>query len=333
MSEIPKTYSGPGLVDIQINGYAGFDFNGPAADWSADVLHAIVAKTARRGIAVMLPTLITDAAEAMIARAKRYAELVAADAQLAAVFPRLHIEGPFISPAQGPRGAHSQQHCTTPQSHPDLIDRLLDAAGGRIALVTLAPELPGAIELIARLAGLGICPAIGHTQASNAQLAEAAAAGAKLSTHLGNGSHQMLPRLDNYVQTQLADDRLFASFIGDGHHVPLTTLKNFIRAKTPQRSILISDVISAADCPPGEHLLAGMTVMAAANGRCQKPGEENLAGTAVTLDRSVIRVASQSDVSFERAWAMASTQPAQLLGLEVPAEVSVEICEDGFAIV
>jgi len=267
----------------------------------------------------------------MVARAKRYAQIVSTNAELAAALPALHIEGPFISPVDGPRGAHPKCHCKLPAGLVDLIDRLRDAADGRIAILTVAPELPGAIDLIARWSGQGLVMAIGHTQASNDLLAEAVAAGAKLSTHLGNGSHQTLPRLDNYVQTQLADDGLHASFIADGHHIPFTTLKNFLRAKTPSRSILVSDAIAAAGLGPGEHTLGRLKVEVSPDGRVSHPGQANLAGAALTLDKAVVNAATHCDVSFAQAWAMASTIPARLANLPAPPPVTVNVSEEGFA--
>jgi len=329
MSDLPRTYTGPGLVDMQVNGYAGLDFNGDPAAWSAERFSEVAGAMARRGVVAAAVTLITDDSQAMIARAERYRRIVESDARLAASFPLLHLEGPFISPVEGPRGAHPKEYCRLPAAMPDLIDRLQDASGGRVGVVTLAPELPGAIELVARLAEAGVCVGIGHTQAGREAIDEAVAAGAKLSTHLGNGSHQDLPRLDNYVQAQLADDRLLASFIADGHHMPFGTLKNFIRAKTPARSILVTDAISAAEMPPGAYQLSGERVLVEPDGRCAVPGKAHLAGSTLTLDRAVMNVARHCGVGFQEAWRMASGHPAGLLGL-TPPEVTVEITERGF---
>ena len=330
MKQLPASFTGPGLIDIQVNGYAGLSFNGDPGEWTAEQFRRASEMLWSRGVAAVLATLITGDSQAMIARADRYRQIVEADEQLAGMFPKLHVEGPFISPSDGPRGAHSKQYCKLPAGMPDFIERLREASGDRIAIVTIAPELPGAIELISRLAAARICPAIGHTQASAATLDEAVQAGAKLSTHLGNGTHLELPRLDNYVQTQLADNRLAASFIPDGHHLPFTTLKNFIRAKTRARSILVSDAISAAEMSPGEYDLGRGKVTVLENGRCTVPGKDHLSGSTLTLDVGVINVFGHCDVSFEQAWAMASTQPAELVGIPAAQEVTVQVSEDGF---
>ncbi len=327
---LPETHAGEGLTDLQLNGYAGLDFNARPEDLTPEAMHEVRRRLARRGVARALPTLITDDTERMIARAARYAELVATDEDLAAAFPALHVEGPFVSPTDGPRGAHPKCWCKLPSGAPDFFDRVRDAAGGRVAIMTLAPELGGAVELIGRGAAAGVCMAIGHTAAPADVLDAAVAGGATLSSHLGNGSHQTLGRLDNYIQHQLADDRLHASFIADGHHMPLTTLKNFVRAKTPARSVLVTDAIAAAEMPPGEYELAGQRVVVNEDGRAAKPGEANLAGSTLTLDRAVVNAVRAGAATFAEAWAMASSIPSGLVNLPPAPPVTVRITPEGF---
>ncbi len=327
---LPARHRGPGLVDLQVNGFAGYDFNGDPEDWLPEMWHEVRDSLRHRGLVMALPTFITDAPERLVARAQRYAELIEGDEKLARFFPRLHIEGPFISPDTGPRGAHPIRYCETPEAAPGLMRRIWDGCGGRISLVTLAPELPGALALIESLTEMGVTVALGHTNATAVQIDAAVRAGARMSTHLGNGSHSMLPRMDNYIQAQLADDRLHASFIADGHHVPFFTLKNFLRAKTVARSILASDAISAAGLGPGRHKLGALEVEVAADLRTSLAGHDGLAGAATPLDRALINTCRHGGVTFEEAWAMASTQPAALAGLREPEEVRVEITEEGF---
>ena len=329
-SVLPASYTGPGLVDVQVNGYAGFDFNGDPDAWTGEDFDGVRRAQERRGVLRALPTLITDDPQRMIARARAYARIVEQEPGLQVAFPKLHIEGPFVSPEDGPRGAHPQAYCSTPQRLPDLLPTLRAASGDRIGLLTLAPELPGALVLIEAAVEHGLCVAIGHTAADAETITRAVEAGARLSTHLGNGSHQHLPRLDNYVQRQLAEDRLAASFIADGHHMPFPTLKNFIRAKTPQRSILITDAIAGADVGPGRYRMGGAVVVVSEDLRVAEPGQPHLAGSALTLDRAVVHVCLHGGVSFADAWAMASRQPAVLLGLDVPPTITVLVSEDGF---
>jgi N-acetylglucosamine-6-phosphate deacetylase len=327
---VPDEWTGPGLVDLQLNGYAGVDFNGPPESLTPEVFNRVRMALARRGVGVALPTLITCSPSGLLSRVRRYARIVEADPVLGAVFPSLHLEGPFISPEEGPRGAHPAEHCLVPLDEPRWLDELWEASGGRIGLLTLAPELPGAPDLIARAVSRGIVVALGHTAAGTETIDQAVRAGARLSTHLGNGSHQTLPRLDNYVQAQLADDRLLASFIADGHHIPFPTLKNFIRAKTPERTILVTDAIPAAEGGPGRYVFAGEEVEVSADLRVSRPGRPNLVGSALTLDRAVLNVVRHCGVPFAQAWAMASSAPAALLSLKDLAEVSVRVEADGF---
>lgn len=320
---------GPGLIDLQVNGYAGVDFNGPPTSLTRDALHHAAESMRRRGVVGCAITLITDEHAAMAARARRLADLLDADAALAGCYVALHVEGPFISPEDGPRGAHPREHTTTPADAPDLLPQLRDAGRGRVRIVTLAPELPGATEAIRWLADQGIVPAIGHTAATVAQLDAAVRAGARFSTHLGNGSHDLLPRLDNYVQAQLADDRLAASFIADGVHMPLFTLRNFLRAKGPALSILVTDAVAAADAPAGRYAIGSVAVESDGR-RVQRADGTSLAGSSLTLDRAVLNAYRHASLLLEQAWAMASRNPARLLGLADPPPVTVRVGEESF---
>lgn len=329
-SPLPARHTGPGLVDLQVNGYAGIDFNGADDVFTPETFHMIREKMNSRGVLVSLPTFITASPARLESNCRAYAKLVESDAELAAAFPKLHIEGPFISSVEGPRGAHPLEHAINPANAPDLMGRLQEASGGRLAIITLAPELPGALDLIAWCRDNGIVSAVGHTNATSAEIRAGAEAGLVMSTHLGNGSHQMLPRMDNYLQAQLAEDGLFASFIADGHHVPFFTLKNFIRAKRFEKTVLVSDAIMAADCGPGRYQLGDFEVEVSETLRCTKVGHAGLAGSALTMDLGVINTALHTDATFEEAWTMASARPAQLVGIPVPPDITVEVSEAGF---
>ena len=324
--------AGPGLVDLQINGYAGVSFNHPVEKITLDGIRGACERMARRGVVAILATLTTDAADDIIARARLIASLRAEDELLASMIVGLHIEGPMINPASGPRGAHPAEHIIAPADAPGFLDDVQDASGGLIRLLTLAPESAGAMKLIAKAASEGIVVALGHHEADAATIAQAVAAGATMCTHLGNGSHAMLPRLDNYVQHQLADDRLLAGFIADGHHIPFPTLKNFLRAKGTQRSALVTDAVLVADMPPGDYGSGAGKRMLSADGSVRLKGTPYLAGSALTLDKAVLNVAAYCDVSFETAWAMASTQPAGFVGLASPKRVEVTVSEEGFTL-
>ncbi len=318
-------------MDLQVNGYGGFDFNAAPDGWTADDFHRVRAAMRRRGVMASLPTFITDDASRILARAAAYARLVEADADLRTAFPKIHVEGPFIAPQEGPRGAHPLQYCRTPADLPDFLGRLEEACDGRLGIVTLAPELPGALDLIARAAERGICVALGHTQAAPEIVTAAADAGAQLSTHLGNATHLTLPRSANYVQAQLAEDRLRASFIADGHHLPWYALQNFIRAKPHGHAVLVTDAMAAADVGAGRYRLGEAEIVVTDDLRVSRPGTDNLAGSALTLDRALLNVVTHCRVSFEDAWNMASVWPARLIGLDAAEDVEVRISAEGFA--
>jgi N-acetylglucosamine-6-phosphate deacetylase len=304
----------PGFVDLQVNGFAGVDFGDPANDVDR-VLEAIAA-VERTGVTRFLPTLITSPREDFAACART---LLRARHQGIA---GLHMEGPYISPLDGPRGAHRREHVRAA----DLADfeRRQEAAEGRIALVTLAPEAPGALGIIEPLVAAGVRVAIGHTAASPAQIADAVRAGATLSTHLGNGCASMLPRHPNVIWEQLGEDRLLASFIVDGHHLPAATVKAMIRAKTPERSLLVTDAIAAAGMPPGVYRLAGQEVELSPEGRVAAPGAKNLAGSALLMNVAVGNAARFTGMTLDEVVPMASTRPAAYLGIATAGTVTAE---------
>ena len=327
MSTLPEQHTGSGLVDLQVNGHTGFDFNSDPAGWMPEEFHRVRADLAGHGLVAVLPTFITAPVESILARTARWSEFVDADRHLAAFFPKLHIEGPFLCALQGPRGAHPPEHIIAPADAPDFLDRLREASGDRIGILSVAPDCPGILPVIERASQAGICVALAHTGATPEQIDAALAAGARMATHLGNGSHQQLLRLDNYLQYQLARDDLAASFIADGHHMPLTTLKNFLRAKTPARSVLVSDAMTAAGLGPGTYPLGEGQVEVLPTGRANIPGQDNLAGSTLILDQAVLNVTRHCGFDFETAWAMASSTPARLVDLPAPPEVTVRIDE------
>ena len=232
------------------------------------------------------------------------------------------MEGPYISPADGPRGAHRLAD-VRPASVGD-FNRRQDAADGRIVLVTLAPEIGGAIALIEHLVASGVRVACGHTAAAPEQIADAVAAGATLATHLGNGCAQMLPRHPNAIWELLAADGVFASFIVDGHHLPPATVKAMVRAKGIGRSILVTDAVAAAGCEPGTHTLGGVTCELSDDGRVSLPGTPYLAGSALTLDRAIANTVRYTGLPLESVIPMASVIPAAYLGLTTRGTVHAE---------
>lgn len=304
----------PGFFDLQVNGFGGIDFSNPAV--TREEIWRALEQMRLTGVTRLLPTLLTS----------EFASFAKCAGTLTTTrhpaIAGIHMEGPYISPEDGPRGAHPRQHVMA-ASVDDFLRRQ-EAAGGQIKLVTLAPEIPGALDLIEHLAGSGIRAAIGHTAASPEQIRAAVQAGATLSTHLGNGCANLLPRHPNFIWEQLAHDDLLASIIVDGHHLPPATVKSMVRAKTPSRILLVTDAVAAAGCPPGTYELNGMPVVLSPDGRVAQPGAPWLAGSAITLDRAVANTVKFTGLPLKEVLPMASTQPARYMGMPTAGRVTAE---------
>lgn len=301
----------PALFDLQINGGYGVGFS--SAELTISQVRHVVEMCRMHGIGAFCPTLVTNSFEAL---SHGFATLAAAceqDSLIRESMPMFHLEGPYISPESGPRGAHPAEHVRLPNL--EEFRRLQDAARGRIGLVTLAPEREGALPFIERLAREKIVIAIGHTAATGAQIRDAIHAGAKLSTHLGNGSHATLPRHDNYIWEQLAADELWASLIPDGHHLPAAVVKSIIRGKTPARSIITCDASSLAGLPPGRYVQWDTQLEVLPGGKVVVPGTPYLAGSGVYTDSCIGKAVEFTKLSLGEVIDMASLHPRELLGL------------------
>ena len=303
----PALRLAPGFVDIQINGFAGVDYNDPAAP------HASIARSLEAlfatGTTRIFPTVITGAPEAMTGALRN---LAAARSSLpyGRAMEAFHVEGPHISPDDGPRGAHPRRWVRAPST--DEYRRWQEAAEGNVRLVTVSPEWPGITSYIEKLTGEGVVVSIGHTKASAEQIAEAVRAGATLSTHLGNGAHSELRRHPNYIWDQLAEDRLAASFIVDGIHLGRSFLKVALRAKGLERAVLITDAVMPAGCAPGPYRLGEVEVELLADERVVLRGGERLAGSSLRMDRGIENLMRLAGLSLAEAVTMATRNPARV---------------------
>jgi N-acetylglucosamine-6-phosphate deacetylase len=304
----------PALFDLQINGCDGHSFSSDRLT-PADIRH-VVAVCREHGIASLCPTLVTNSFAALAHGLSTLRRTCETDRAIARAVAGIHLEGPYVSAEDGPRGAHARQHVRPPDW--DEFRRLQDASGGRVRLVTLAPEHEGALRFIERLVGAGVVVALGHTAASGARIREAVAAGARLSTHLGNGAHAMLPRHENYVWEQLADDGLWASIICDGHHLPAAVARCIVRVKTPARTILTCDASPLAGLPPGRYREWEQEFEVQPGGKVVVPGTSYLAGSGAFTDHCVGTAVRLAGVSLGEAVDMASARPCELLSLPVP---------------
>jgi len=310
----------PGFIDLQVNGYRGVDYSSESLD--ENEIETLICSIAASGTTVHLPTIITRPRETILRNLSLLERVRAGSPAAARAIPGYHIEGPFISPEVGPRGAHSLANVR--DADYDEFQLWQQAAGGRIKMLTIAPEVPGAISLIERVSREGILVAIGHTAASPATVRDAIMAGARLSTHLGNGSHAMLPRLANYVWEQLAADELSAGIISDGYHLPPAVVKTMARAKSLARLFLVSDVAVHGGASPGIYQWSDTTVEVFADGHLGVHGTDFLAGAGHLLDRDVALFARFVGCPLADAVRLCTLNPARLLGLPDSEKFCVE---------
>jgi len=300
-----------GLIDLQVNGYAGIDFN--AEPLGIDALERLADVQLSLGVTTFVPTLITAGEPQLLARLASIAEARVRSPRLMHMIPFLHVEGPFLSVEDGPRGAHPREHVRAPSL--DEVERWQAACDGLVGLVTLSPHWPGSPAFVRALVQRGILVAIGHTHASAQQIVDAANAGAVLSTHLGNGVAATLPRHPNLVWSQLAEDRLSASFIADGHHLPGDTLRAMVRAKGCGRRLLVSDTAALGGMAPGRYEQPiGGAVELADDGRLSLAGTPYLAGAALPLHAGVATLCNDAALSLGDALCMATEAPGRFAG-------------------
>lgn len=299
---------GPALIDLQVNGFGGVDFNRPGLT-TAD-LEKGCRGLAATGVGSFFPTLITASKTDLEASAKAIREATEESPLVRGMVAGIHLEGPFINPQDGPRGAHPREHVREPDW--GWFQRLREMAGGLIRLVTLAPEIPGGLDFTARAAGEGMVVSLGHCAPPPEVVEAALAAGARMSTHLGNAAHELLPRHANYVQKQMAEDGLMAGMICDGHHLPPYFVKNMVRAKGLERIVLVTDATAASGSPPGTYSMGGLELEAGPDGVLRLPGTPFLAGSTLTQDRAVMNCARFAGIEPARALEAATANPGRL---------------------
>ncbi|MFN9721169.1 MAG: N-acetylglucosamine-6-phosphate deacetylase [Planctomycetota bacterium] len=306
---------GPGLFDLQVNGFHGIWFSSDTL--TVDDVETVIHAYLQHGITRCLPTLITNSFGAIEHGLATLEKARERSATVRNVVTGYHIEGPFISPVDGPRGAHPLAHIRPP----DLAEfqRWQKVAGGQIRLVTLAPEVPGAIPFI-RSVSQSCLVAIGHSAAGTQQIVEAIDAGARLGTHLGNGCAGMIPRHDNVFWPQLADDRLACSVIADGWHVPDAMLQCLVRCKSMERTIVTCDVSGFGGCMAGRYTSGHVSVDVLEDGRIVVAGQTQfLAGSGVTTGDCVAHLMNTCRVTLTDALQSASIRPARLVGITEPS--------------
>lgn len=304
-------YVSPGFLDMQVNGYAGFDYS--SRELSPDDMEKVVHLLASSGTTRHIPTLITNSQENILRILRTIAQALDASPDLAAAIPGIHIEGPYISEQEGPRGAHDPLYVREPSLKE--YAEWQEASGGRIRMITLAPERKGALDFIAEITRRGVVASIGHTAGPPELIRQAASAGARCSTHLGNGSHGVVPRLRNYLWEQLAEDRLSAGVIADGYHLPPAVLKVIARVKGRDRLILASDASVMGGLNPGVYKWGNIDVRVFDDGHLGLGDTEYLAGAADLLDRDLAQFMNCTGAGIGDAVRLCTVNPSVLLGV------------------
>jgi len=306
---------GPTLFDIQVNGGNGINLQGPKTK-PEDVLE-LTRFLATWGVSKWVPTITTNSFKNM-EHACRVIAKALEDTEVAQAVPGIHLEGPFLSPLDGPRGAHAKRYVRNPRLHD--FDKLNRASGGNVLYTTVAPELPRAIPFIKAVVKRGVVVALGHHNATAEEIAQAVDAGARLCTHLGNGLATELDRHHNPLWPQLANDHLAAAMIADLHHLPPPVLKSMVRMKGPEKVIFTSDAVRLAGLKPGTYPhhsgVKGKMVELLPSGRINLCGTNLLSGSALMLLQGVLNATRETDMTLEQAFRCASEIPAEVLGVK-----------------
>ncbi len=306
-------YIAPGFFDNQVNGFAGVSFAFGESDLAEEGIFKATNELWKKGVTTYLPTLTTNDLDVLRKNFKMLSKVMN-DKELRGSIPGFHLEGPFINPEDGYRGAHPKQYVCLPDWGEFM--KLYRAADEKILELTLAPEMPGAQELIKKCSDKGIVVAVGHHNATKEQLDEAVAKGARISTHLGNGCANMINRHKNPLWPQLANDDLMISIICDGFHLLPEEIKTFFKVKGVDKTIITSDVTSYAALEPGIYKTeTGETIELTPEGMLCYPAQKVLYGSASPISKGVGHIMEVTGCSLADAIQMASTNPAKLYGL------------------
>jgi N-acetylglucosamine-6-phosphate deacetylase len=306
--DFPSATLAPAFLDVHIHGGAGHD----VMEATPEALAKVSGFLASRGTGKFLATTVTAPLDATLQSLSGLAKLIEAakeDNWQGARPLGIHLEGPFLSHAK--RGVHPPEHLLAPEI--STFDRMFEAAEGHIRLMTLAPELPGAVELAAHATAKGVRISVGHSNATAAETKAAIAAGASSATHTFNAMRALDHREPGILGTVLTTDSLYAELICDGIHVDPSLVPLWWRAKGGKRGILVTDAMSAAGMPDGEYMLGGFPVHVA-DGRATANGV--LAGSVLTLDRALKNFITFTGASVEDALPLPTRNPAAMTGFE-----------------
>ncbi len=312
----PGVYVAPGLIDIQINGYMGVSFGDQ--NLTIEQMREVTEALWKEGVTSYLPTVTTRDHERLL-KSFLLLTMVMDDEEIGNSIPGFHLEGPYISPVKGFRGAHSEKYIRPPDWNE--FQQFQKAAQNRIVLITVAPEMEGAIPFIDKCIESGVVVSLGHHNGTPEDIERAVDAGASLSTHLGNGCANMINRHNNPIWPQLSNDGLSVSIIADGSHLTKEEVRTFYKVKGNEQTILVSDAVSLAGLPPGEYIEDGDTLLLTED-VVKFPTEDVLYGAAQPISRCVGNIMKFTQCSLKDAIQMASTNPARLMGLNNLGEIA-----------
>ena len=302
-------YISPGFFDIQVNGYKGNDYS--LEDFSEEHLRNIITDLAASGTTQHIPTIISSPHERILKNLEIISKAINTSPDIKEAIPGIHIEGPFISPEEGPRGCHDPSFIRDPDFKEFM--QWQEAAEGRIVMVTIAPEREDSMDFIKKVTHTGVKIAIGHTGATPEIIRETIKAGAQFSTHLGNGSYLILPKVNNYIWEQLAADELLAGIICDGFHLSASVVKVFARAKGLERLILNSDVALAGGLNPGIYKWGNMEVEVFKDGHLGLTGSGILAGASHLLDWDIAHFIRFTGNNLANTIPLCTVNPAKVI--------------------
>ena len=294
------------FVDIQVNGYAGIDLQ--RTDTTPEELQLMARRLRNGGVRAVLPTIVTDALDRMSAKLAHLHHLIEQDDQLRRLMPAFHIEGPCLSPVDGFRGFH-EARCIQP-ARIEIFRRLFDAAGGRVAMVTLAPEMDPDLKTTRWLVEQRVVVCAGHTDAPLPLLREVEQLGVRLFTHLGNGCPRILDRHDNILNRALSLEQMKYSLIADGQHLPWFVLRNWIRRVGVHRCIFTTDCVTPADAPPGRYRIGRWEAVVGPDGHIIPPNEDHLIGSTLTMRQAYHNALEYLGLGPSDAESLCAGQPA-----------------------
>lgn len=297
--------------DLQVNGYAGVDFNGDLL--SGEDLAKVCEALKKDGVGGILATFITDDLEVMCSRMKRLVELREENPGWHNMIRGIHIEGPFLNETRGFIGAHPVEHAR--RANLEDMERLLEAAGGLTRMVTLAPERDERFAVTRFLSGEGICVAAGHCDSTIEELKGAMEAGLKMFTHLGNGCPMELNRHDNIIQRVLSlREEMWISFIPDGAHVPFAALQNYLDLLGMDRLVMVTDAIAAAGMGAGDYHFLGRDVRIGDDLVARSPDGSHLIGSTITMPRVAENLEKELGFSQSEICKVIEENPRTVIG-------------------